>query len=55
MWCDRLSREGLSRSRISALVAVASVIYAWAITPTRRYASRNPVRVAGPPMSATLW
>jgi hypothetical protein len=30
MWCDRLSREGLSRSRISTLVAVASAIYAWA-------------------------
>jgi hypothetical protein len=33
MWCDRLSREGLSRSRISTLVAVASAIYAWAMTP----------------------
>ena len=41
MWCDRLS-EGLSRSRISTLVAVASAIYAWAMTPTRRYATRNP-------------
>jgi hypothetical protein len=29
MWCDRLSREGLSRSRISTLVAVASAIYAY--------------------------
>jgi integrase len=45
MWCDQLSREGLSRSRISTLVAVASAIYAWAITPTRRYASRNPLRL----------
>jgi hypothetical protein len=45
MWCDCLSREGLSRSRISTLVAVASAIYAWAITPTRRYASRNPLRL----------
>jgi integrase len=45
MWCDRLSREGLSRSRIATLVAVASAIYAWAITPTRRYASRNPLRL----------
>jgi hypothetical protein len=45
MWCDRLSREGLSRSRISTLVAVASAIYAWAMTPTRRYASRNPLRL----------
>ena len=45
MWCDRLGGEGLSRSRISTLVAVASAIYAWAITPTRRYASRNPLRL----------
>ena len=45
MWCDRLSREGLTRSRISTLVAVASAIYAWAITPTRRHASRNPLRL----------
>jgi integrase len=45
MWCDRLSREGLSRSRISTLVAVASAIYAWAITPTRRHATRNPLRL----------
>jgi hypothetical protein len=45
VWCDRLRREGLSRSRISTLVAVASAIYAWAITPTRRYASRNPMRL----------
>jgi integrase len=45
MWCDRLSREGLSRSRIATLVAVASAIYAWAMTPTRRYASRNPLRL----------
>jgi hypothetical protein len=43
----RLSREGLSRSRISTLVAVAvaSAIYAWAITPTRRHATRNPLRL----------
>lgn len=27
------------------LVAVASAIYAWAITPTRRHASRNPLRL----------
>jgi hypothetical protein len=45
MWCDRLSREGLSRSRISTLVAVASAIYAWAMTPTRRYVARNPLRL----------
>ncbi len=51
MWCDRLSREGLSRSRISTLVAVASAMYAWAITPTRRYASRNPLRLVELPPS----
>jgi integrase len=45
MWCDRLSREGLSRSRISTLVAVASAIYAWGLTPTRRYVTRNPLRL----------
>jgi hypothetical protein len=28
MWADRLSREGLSRSRIASHVAVASAIYA---------------------------
>jgi hypothetical protein len=30
---------------VGELVAVASAIYAWAITPTRRYASRNPLRL----------
>jgi hypothetical protein len=32
MWIDRLSSEGLSRSRIASHVAVASAIYAWALT-----------------------
>ena len=32
MWGDRLGREGLSRSRIATPVAVASAIYAWAMT-----------------------
>lgn len=45
MWVDRLSREGLSRSRITTHVAVASAIYAWAIAPTRRLAERNPLRL----------
>lgn len=45
MWADRLSREGLSRSRIATHVAVASAIYAWAITPTRRYVTVNPLRL----------
>jgi integrase len=45
MWVDRLSREGLSRSRISTLVAIASAIYAWAMTPARRYVARNPLRL----------
>jgi integrase len=45
MWVDRLSREGRSRSRIASHVAVASAIYAWAIAPSRRYATRNPLRL----------
>jgi integrase len=44
VWCDRLSREGLALAHLT-LVAVASAIYAWAMTPTRRYASRNPLRL----------
>jgi hypothetical protein len=32
----RLSREGLSRSRIANHVSVASSIYAWAVSPSRR-------------------
>ena len=40
MWVDRLSREGLSRSRIANHVAVASSIYAWALVaePPLRHA-----------------
>jgi integrase len=45
MWVDRLSSEGLSRSRISSHVAVASAIYAWAMTPSRRFATKNPLRL----------
>jgi integrase len=45
MWIDRLSREGLSRFRITTHVAVASAIYAWAIVPSRRLATRNPLRL----------
>lgn len=42
MWADRLSREGLSRSRIANHLAVASAIYGWASRPTRRLVPRNP-------------
>ena len=45
MWIDRISREGLSRSRIATHVAVASAIYAWAMAPSRRLATRNPLRL----------
>jgi integrase len=45
MWVDQLSREGLSRSRIANHVAVASSIYAWALSPSRRYVTRNPLRI----------
>jgi hypothetical protein len=45
MWIDRLSSEGLSRSRIASHVAVASAIYAWALTPSRRFVTRNPLRL----------
>ena len=45
MWVDQLSREGLSRSRIANHVAVASSIYAWALSPSRRYVTRNPLRM----------
>jgi hypothetical protein len=45
MWVDRLSSEGLSRSRIASYVAVASAIYVWALTPSRRFVSRNPLRL----------
>jgi integrase len=43
-WVDSRSAEGLSRSRIAEHVAVASAIYAWALAPTRRHVSRNPLR-----------
>lgn len=45
MWIDELSREGLTRSRISTHVAVASAIYAWALVPSRWYATSNPLRL----------
>ena len=45
LWVDRLSSEGLSRSRIASHIAVASAIYAWALTPTRRFVTRNPTRL----------
>jgi integrase len=45
MWVDQLSREGLSRSRIANHVSVASSIYAWALSPSRRYVTRNPLRM----------
>ena len=41
-WIDRLSREGLSRSRIANHLAVARAIYGWASRPTRRIVERNP-------------
>jgi len=42
-WVDRLSREGLSRSRIANHLAVARAIYGWAARPTRRLVDRNPM------------
>jgi Phage integrase, N-terminal SAM-like domain len=42
-WVDRLSREGLSRSRIANHLAVARAIYGWAARPTRRLVERNPL------------
>lgn len=42
-WVDRLSREGLSRSRIANHLAVARAIYGWASRPTRRLVERNPL------------
>ena len=41
-WVDQRSSEGLSRSRISGHLAVASAIYAWSAAPTRQHVSRNP-------------
>jgi integrase len=43
MWVDRLSRQGLSRSRIANHLAVARAIYGWAARPTRRLVDVNPV------------
>ena len=43
-WVDRLSREGLSRSRIADHPVVARAIYGWASRPTRRLAARNAQR-----------
>lgn len=40
---DRLSCEGLSRSRIANHLAVARAIYGWAARPTRRLVERNPL------------
>jgi integrase len=45
MWVDQLSREGLSRSRIANHVAVISSIYTWALSPSRRFVTRNPMRM----------
>lgn len=51
MWVDRLGREGLSRSRIAGHASVASAIYAWGTSPSRRYAIRNPLRLVELPPS----
>src|SRR5215218_6665459 len=40
MFVDRLASEGLSRSRIASHIAVASAIYSWALTRSRRFVSR---------------
>ena len=42
MWIDELSREGLTRSRISTHVAVASAIYAWALVPSQQVCDEQP-------------
>ena len=39
-WVDRLSREGLSRSRIANHLAVARAIYGWANTPNQTMPKR---------------
>ena len=44
LWVDRLSEEGLSRSRIANQISVVSAIYGWASRPTRQLVPRNPVR-----------
>jgi integrase len=42
-WVDRLSREGLSRSRLANHLAVARAVYGWAARPTRQLVERNPL------------
>ena len=44
LWVDRLSQEGLSRSRIANQRSVVSAIYGWASRPTRRLVPSNPMR-----------
>ena len=44
LWVDRLSQEGLSRSRIANQRSVVSAIYGWASRPTRRLVPGNPVK-----------
>ena len=46
-----MSVRGLSRSRIAGHVAVASSIYAWALAPSRRFVTRNPLRLIELPPS----
>ena len=43
IWVDRLSREGLSRSRLANHLAVARAIYGWAARPTRRLVDTSPL------------
>lgn len=42
---DELAASGLSRSRIASHVAVASAVYSWAVAPSRRFVTRNPLRL----------
>ena len=44
LWVDRLSQEGLSRSRIANQRSVVSAIYGWASRPTRRLVPGNPMK-----------
>jgi len=48
-WVDRLSREGLSRSRIANHLAAARAIHGWASRPTRRLVERTPLAGIGLP------
>ena len=51
LFVDRLSRDGLSRSRIANHLAVARAIYGWASRPTRRLVEQNPtIGVEMPPV-----